>query len=269
MSHDLMFAEEIRQAVRAAYADIPTGGGEPVTRRSYTDEELAELPAGAVAWALGVGNPVRHAELQPGETVLDVGSGGGIDTILAARRVGPHGLAIGLDLLDEMCARGRAHAAEAGVTSWTEFRCGEMEAIPLADAGVDVVISNGVINLSARKSRALAEIFRVLRPGGRLCVTDLMVDEELPPKVLGSPAAWAGCISGALAERVLLRKLHNVGFEEIWIGRRTPFGIAEAALYPLFTQETIEQLRYLLPAERHSDVATTAVVKARKPRAQT
>ena len=264
-----MFAEETRHAVRTAYAEIPTGGGEPVTRRSYSDSELADVPDGAMAWALGVGNPVRYADLKAGETVLDVGSGGGIDTILAARRVGPSGLVIGLDLLDEMCARGREHAAEAGVSVWTEFRPGEMEAIPLADGGVDVVISNGVINLSARKSRALAEIFRVLRPGGRLCVTDLVVDEDLPPQVLGSPSAWAGCISGALAERVFVRKLQNVGFEEVWMGERTPFGLAEAALYPLFTPENIEQLRELLPAEQHSNVATAVLVKARKPRSRT
>lgn len=265
MTQDLMFAGDIRQAVRAAYAQIPTGGGEPVTRRSYSAAELAGMPAGAVAWALGVGNPVRHADLEPGDTVLDVGSGGGIDTILAANRVGPGGHVIGLDLLEEMCARGRMHAGEAGVASWTEFRSGQMEAIPLEDGVVDVVISNGVINLSARKSRTLAEIIRVLRPGGRLCVVDLVVDEELPPRVLGSPSAWAGCISGALSERVFLRKLGNAGFEEIWIGHREPFGLAEAALYPLFTSENIEQLRSLLPAERHDGVATAVLVKARKP----
>ncbi|MGH8833673.1 MAG: methyltransferase domain-containing protein [Actinomycetes bacterium] len=261
----MMFADDIRQAVGTAYAKMPTGGGEPITSRAYSAEELADMPPGAVAWALGVGNPVRHADLEPGATVLDVGSGGGIDTILAANRVGPGGHVIGLDLLEEMCARGRMHASEAGVASWTEFRSGQMEAIPLEEGLIDVVISNGVINLSARKSRTLAEIIRVLRPGGRLCVADLLVDEELPPRVLGSPSAWAGCISGALSERVLLRKLRNVGFDEIWIGHRVPFGLAEAALYPLFTSENIGQLRRLLPVERHDRVATAALVKARKP----
>jgi SAM-dependent methyltransferase len=265
MTQDLMFTDDIRQAVRAAYAEIPTGGGEPVTRRAYSAEELAGMPSGAVAWALGVGNPVRHAEIRPGDTVLDVGSGGGIDTILAANRVGPGGQVIGLDLLEEMCARGRMHASEAGVGSWTEFRGGQMEAIPVEDGVVDVVVSNGVINLSARKSRTLAEIIRVLRPGGRLCVADLLVDEELPPRVLGSPSAWAGCISGALSKRVLLRKLRNVGFQDIRIGDRQPFGLVEAALYPLFTSENIEQLRSLLPAERHDHIATAVLVKARKP----
>jgi arsenite methyltransferase len=154
MGDDLMYQNEIRQSVREAYSAIPIGGGEAVTRRSYSAEELGALPAGAVAWALGVGNPVPPAGLRPGETVLDIGSGAGIDTILAARRVGPTGRAIGLDMLEEMCERARRHAREAGVDGWAEFRRGEMEDIPLPGSSVDVVISNGVINLSARKSRA-------------------------------------------------------------------------------------------------------------------
>jgi SAM-dependent methyltransferase len=266
MAEDLLYQEEIRDAVRQAYTAIPVGGGEPVTRRSYSDDELAELPAGAITWALGVGNPVRHAGLRPGETVLDIGSGGGIDTILAARRVGPDGRVIGLDMLDEMCARGRRHAEEAGVDRWTEFRRGEMEAIPLPDGSIDVVVSNGVINLSARKSRTLAELLRVLRPSGRMCVADLTVDEDLPPAVLGSTAAWAGCISGALAERVFVGKMQRLGFEDIAISHRVPFGLAEAALYPLFSAELIEQMRALLPEDRHDKVATSVLARARRPR---
>ncbi|MDP8992912.1 MAG: methyltransferase domain-containing protein [Actinomycetota bacterium] len=192
MSRDLLFQDEIRTVVRDAYEAIESGGGRPVAERLYSEDELLGVPADAVSWALGVGNPVRHAGLRPGEAVLDVGCGGGIDTVLAAQRVGPQGRAIGLDLLEEMCERARAAAAAAGVEAWTEFRSGEMEAIPLADECVDVVISNGVINLSARKGRALAEIHRVLRPGGRMCVADLTVDDELPPEVLTSDAAWTG-----------------------------------------------------------------------------
>jgi arsenite methyltransferase len=192
MARDLMFQQEIKQTVQQAYAAITTGGGATVARRLYSDQELAEVPPGAVQWALGVGNPVRYARLQPGQTILDVGSGGGIDTILAARRVGPEGHAIGLDALEEMCQRGRRHAAQAGVGGWTEFRRGEMEDTPLPDESVDVVISNGVLNLSARKSRALAEIFRVLRPGGRICMADLTVEGELPPEVANDQSAWAG-----------------------------------------------------------------------------
>jgi arsenite methyltransferase len=192
MGRDLMFQQEIKDTVRQAYAAIATGAGEAVARRLYSDQELAEVPPGAVQWALGVGNPVRYARLRPGQAVLDVGSGGGIDTILAARRVGPEGRAIGLDVLEEMCERGRRHAAQAGVEDWTGFLQGEMEDIPLPDQSVDVVVSNGVLNLSARKSRALAEIFRVLRPQGRICMADLTVEGELPPEVANDQSAWAG-----------------------------------------------------------------------------
>jgi len=191
-TRDLMFQDEIKDTVRQAYGAIETGGGETVARRLYSEEELAEVPPGAIEWALGVGNPVRYAFLEPGETVLDVGSGGGIDTILAARRVGPDGAAIGLDVVEPMVERARGHAAEAGVAGWTEFLEGEMEDIPLPAGSVDVVISNGVLNLSARKSRALAEIFRVLGPGGRISLADLTVEGELPPEVANDQSAWAG-----------------------------------------------------------------------------
>jgi arsenite methyltransferase len=192
MGRDLMFQREIKDTVQQAYAAIATGAGETVARQHYSDQELAEVPPGAVQWALGVGNPVRYARLQLGQVVLDIGSGGGIDTILAARRVGSEGRAIGLDVLEEMCERGRGHAAQAGVEGWTGFLRGEMEAIPLPDESVDVAISNGVLNLSARKSRALAEIFRVLGPGGRICMADLTVEGELPPEVANDQSAWAG-----------------------------------------------------------------------------
>jgi arsenite methyltransferase len=192
VSKDLMFQAEVNDIVRDAYGAISTGAGEVVARKLYSEEELAELPPGVVDWALGVGNPVRYAFLQPGETVLDIGSGAGIDTILAARRVGPEGKAIGLDVVPEMSQRARTHASEAGVDTWTEFREGEMERIPLPDGSVDVVISNGVLNLSARKSRALAEIYRVLGPGGRISLADLTVDGELPPEIANDQSAWAG-----------------------------------------------------------------------------
>ncbi|HEX9711620.1 MAG TPA: methyltransferase domain-containing protein [Actinomycetota bacterium] len=192
MARDLMFQQEIKDNVAQSYRSIESGGGEAVARKLYSDAELAELPAHAVRWALGVANPIRYAFLQPGETVLDVGSGGGIDTILAARRVGSTGSAIGLDILEEMCERAGTHATAAGVAGWTRFVQGEMEDIPLPDASVDVVISNGVLNLSARKSRAMAEIHRVLRPGGRICLGDLTLDTELPIEVAADPSAWAG-----------------------------------------------------------------------------
>lgn len=192
MARDLMFQNEIKQSVAESYAAITRGGGEVVARKLYNDDELNELPPGAIDWALGVANPIRYAFLEPGQTVLDVGSGGGIDTILAARRVGPEGKAIGLDILEQMCERARAHAMAAGVDGWTEFVRGEMEDIPLPDQSVDVVVSNGVLNLSARKSRSMAEIFRVLKPGARICLGDLTLDEELPTEVANDPSAWAG-----------------------------------------------------------------------------
>jgi arsenite methyltransferase len=192
VSKDLMFQDAIKDAVRDAYGSISSGAGEVVAGRLYREEELAELPEGARRWALGVGNPVRYAFLRPGEVVLDIGSGGGIDTILAARRVGPTGRAIGLDILDAMLDRARANAAEAGVDGWSQFLLGEMEQIPLPEGSVDVVISNGVLNLSARKSRALAEIFRVLKPGGRISMADLTVEGDLPPEIANDQSAWAG-----------------------------------------------------------------------------
>ena len=191
-AEDLLFQNEIKDVVRFVYKEIPTGGGEDVATKLYSAEELDEVPAAAVEWALGVGNPVRHAGLSGGETVVDLGSGGGIDSILAARRVGPTGRVIGVDLLDEMVERASDNALAAGVAGWTEFVRGEMEDIPLPDASVDVVISNGVINLSPRKSRVFAEVFRVLRPAGRLCVSDLTVEDDLPPEIMTSDAAWAG-----------------------------------------------------------------------------
>lgn len=187
---DLLGQETIKELVREAYRAV-VGTTTGVAERLYDPEQLARLPRGAVEQALGVGNPVRAAGLQPGEVVLDLGCGGGIDTILAAHAVAPGGRSIGLDMLPEMLEVAARHAAEAGVAN-VEWMLGEMEAIPLPEASVDVVFSNGVINLSPRKSRAFAEIYRVLRPGGRMVVADIVVDEDLPPEILTSAAAWAG-----------------------------------------------------------------------------
>jgi len=187
---DLLGQAAIKELVREAYRAV-VGTSTGVAERLYDPEQLARLPRGAGEQALGVGNPVRAAGLQPGEVVLDVGCGGGIDTILAAHAVAPGGRSIGLDMLPEMLEVAARHAAEAGVAN-VEWMLGEMEAIPLPEASVDVVLSNGVINLSPRKSRAFAEIYRVLRPGGRMVVADIVVDEDLPPEILTSAAAWAG-----------------------------------------------------------------------------
>jgi len=265
MSRDLMYQDEILAAVRRAYHAIPAGAGRAMAARFYSDDELAAVPREAVEWSLGVHNPVRHAGLAPGYDVLDIGCGGGIDTVLAARAVGRTGRVVGLDLLPEMCQRARVAAEAAGVGGWCELKVGQMEAIPLGDSSVDVVISNGVINLSPRKSRALAEIARVLRAGGRLCVSDLTVEEDLPAEILTSDSAWAGCISGALSEEVFTTKLGNIGFVDIEMSHRVPFGIDDVALYPLFTADTLERMRELIPPARHDAVCVGVIVRAVKP----
>jgi len=183
--------DQARSIILDAYGRIRAEGGAAVASAFYAPVELEGLPRDAVEMSLGVGHPVRHAALRPGETVLDLGCGAGIDTLLAARAVGPTGRVIGLDLTPEMVARSRRNAQDAGLGT-IEVRQGVMEEIPLPDASIDVVVSNGVLNLSTRKSRALAEALRVLRPGGRISITDLVLEEALPEDVLKSPAALAG-----------------------------------------------------------------------------
>lgn len=188
MTRDLLHSNDVRELVRDAYVAV-AGGTRAVAEKLYSPEELARVPESAVDRALGVANHLRYAELGPQDVVLDLGCGAGIDTILAARRADR---VIGLDFVPAMLERTRTAAREAGLEN-VETLEGEIEAIPLGDASVDHVISNGVINLSARKSRVLAECARVLRPGGGLTVSDLTVeDEELPPEILTHPATWAG-----------------------------------------------------------------------------
>jgi SAM-dependent methyltransferase len=188
---DLLHQDEVRELVREAYAAVERPS-RAVAERLYSPEELALVPSRAVERALGVANHLRHARIRPGNTVLDLGCGSGIDTILAAHRVGAKGRVLALDFLPEMLERTAAAAEEAGLGN-VETILGEMEAIPVADSVVDCVVSNGVVNLSPRKARVLAECARVLRPDGQFCVADLTVEEEeLPPEVLTHPAAWAG-----------------------------------------------------------------------------
>ena len=260
---DLLQQDAIRAAVRSTYADVrPTGRS--VTDRFYSTEELEGLPEETVRMALGVGNPVRHAKLVAGEAIVDLGSGGGIDCLLAARAVGPTGSVVGIDFLPEMVQRAAAAAAGMGLDTVRVLQ-GEIEALPLPDASVDVVISNGVINLSPRKVRVLAEASRILRPGGRLAVVDLILEHDLPPEIVTSPAAWAGCLSGALSEIALYKGLRRAGFREVGITPLHPFGIAECALYPLFNDELLALLRDRVPAERHDRIAQSVFVTARKP----
>jgi ubiquinone/menaquinone biosynthesis C-methylase UbiE len=190
------------------------GSCDPITSNLYAEGETAGLPTEAVAASLGCGNPTALAELRPGETVLDLGSGGGIDVLLSARRVGPGGKAYGLDMTDEMLALARENQRKAGVTN-VEFLKGEIEHIPLPGDSVDVIISNCVINLSADKDAVLAEAFRVLKPGGRFAVSDVVVRGEVPSAIRRSVELWIGCVAGALEEREYRAKLAKAGFEEI------------------------------------------------------
>jgi arsenite methyltransferase len=194
-------------------ASCGAGGDDPITSNLYTEAETATLPSEAVLASLGCGNPTALAELSEGEIVLDLGSGGGIDVLLSAKRVGPGGKAYGLDMTDEMLALARENQRKAGVGN-VEFLKGEIEAIPLPAESVDVIISNCVVNLSADKRKVIAEAFRVLKPGGRFAVSDVVVRGEVPTRVRQSMELWVGCVAGALTESEFLTLLSETGFEE-------------------------------------------------------
>ena len=197
-------------------AATATASSDPITGDLYAVSETGALPPAAVLASLGCGNPTALAELAPGETVLDLGSGGGIDVLLSARRVGPTGFAYGLDMTDEMLVLAERNKAEAGATN-VAFLKGQIEAIPLPDAGVDVIISNCVINLAADKGQVLREAFRVLRPGGRFAVSDVVAQGALPPDLRQDMDAWVGCVAGALEETEYRRLLSEAGFHDIGI----------------------------------------------------
>jgi SAM-dependent methyltransferase len=210
------YGEAARTARKGKASSCGCGcsGKDPITSDLYAAQETAGLPAEAMLASLGCGNPTALAELKEGETVLDLGSGGGIDVLLSARRVGPTGKAYGLDMTDDMLALARENQRKAGVEN-VEFLHGEIEAIPLPDAAVDVILSNCVINLSADKRQVLAEAFRVLKPGGRFAVSDVVFRGEVPDAVKRSMELWIGCVAGALHETEYRGLLREVGFEEI------------------------------------------------------
>jgi arsenite methyltransferase len=265
LTRDLMNSAEVKELVRKAYRNVPATTS-AVAHKLYSAEELATVPRSAIDRALGVANHLRFADIKPGETILDLGCGAGIDTILAARRTGPSGKVIALDFLPEMLERTADAAREAGLEN-VETLEGEMEAIPRPNASVDLIISNGVINLSPRKARVMAECTRVLRPGGRLCVSDLTVEQDdLPPEILTQPAAWAGCVAGALAEPDFVCKLEKAGFAGVEVVQREPMSINDCALYPLFSDHVIKLMRELIPVERHPAVAVAVIVRADFPR---
>jgi SAM-dependent methyltransferase len=192
------------------------GCGDPITSNLYDEAQKGALPEEAVQASLGCGNPTALAELKAGETVLDLGSGGGIDVLLSARRVGPTGKAYGLDMTDEMLSLAEENKRKSGLTN-VEFLRGEIEHIPLPDNSVDVIISNCVINLSADKDRVLKEAFRVLKPGGRFAVSDVVTRGEVPSTIKKSVEMWVGCIAGALSDTEYTGKLAAAGFKEVGI----------------------------------------------------
>src|SRR5690348_12345900 len=203
------------------------GCSDPITSNLYSDAERGALPDTAVQASLGCGNPTALIDLQPGQTVLDLGSGGGIDVLLSAKRVGPAGKAYGLDMTDEMLALARENQQKAGVTN-VEFLKGTIEHVPLPDDSVDVIISNCVINLSTDKDRVIMEAFRVLKPGGRFAVSDVVVRGEVPPAIRRSMELWVGCVAGALEERSYREKLTSAGFEAVTVEPTRIYRAADA-----------------------------------------
>ena len=220
-------ARQVRESSTAACCNPAFSCCDPITTNLYNEAEKNGLPPSAVLASLGCGNPTALIELKPGETVLDLGSGGGIDVLLSAKRVGPTGNAYGLDMTEDMLALARENQRQAGVEN-VEFLKGEIERIPLPDNSVDVVISNCVINLSADKDRVLREAFRVLKPGGRFAVSDVVVRGEVPDEVRKSMLLWVGCIAGALEEKEYAAKLARAGFARISIEPTRVYSVEDA-----------------------------------------
>ena len=217
-----------------------TDSWDPITANLYDEGQAAGVPAEALLASLGCGNPTALADLKEGETVLDLGSGGGIDVLLSARRVGPTGKAYGLDMTDDMLALANENKARAGATN-VEFLRGHIEDIPLPDGSVDVVISNCVINLSGDKRKTLAEAFRVLKPGGRFAVSDVVVRGDAPPEVRRSMELWVGCVAGALEEQEFLSLLREVGFEHPSIEPTRIYKAEDAAAFLANTGLDVER----------------------------
>ena len=266
---------DIRQVVKERYGEaarkVATAGssccgakascGDPITSNLYDDAETRGLPEAAVLASLGCGNPTALAELSPGEVVLDLGSGGGIDVLLSARRVGPTGRAYGLDMTDEMLALANENKRRAGAAN-VEFLKGEIEDIPLPDASVDVIISNCVINLSADKDRVLREAFRVLRPGGRFAVSDVVTRGDIDPQVRASVLAWVGCIAGALDEQVYRGKLAAAGFVGIDVEATRVYRVEDARDFIAASGLDPDEL-----APKVDGRFISAFIRARKPTA--
>ena len=263
--------EVVKQKYGAAAKQVTSGGvascgggGElsccdPITKDLYDASQTSMLPAEAVAASLGCGNPTALAKLQPGETVLDLGSGGGIDVLLSAKRVGPTGKAYGLDMTDEMLSLARQNQKKAGIEN-VEFLKGVIENIPLPENSVDVIISNCVINLSGDKDRVLREAFRVLKPGGRLAISDVIVRGEVPADIRKSIELWVGCVAGALEEFEYRDKLFSAGFENIDIEPTRVYKIEEARDFLSAAGREVDKVAPLIDGKFMS-----AFVRATKP----
>ena len=238
------------------------GCPDPITSNLYDAGQTGQIPEEALLASLGCGNPTALAELTPGETVLDLGSGGGIDVLLSARRVGPTGKAYGLDMTDEMLALAQENQRKAGVQN-AEFLRGEIESIPLPDNSVDVIISNCVINLSGDKDRVLREAFRVLKPGGRFAVSDIVVRGEVPDAIRKSVELWVGCMAGALEESEYLSKLRQAGFETVSVEATRTYCVADARELLSSKGIDVDAIAPLVDGKFIS-----AFVRARKPAAK-
>jgi arsenite methyltransferase len=267
---------DVEAAVREKYGAIakavgkaggccgPTacGCGDPITSNLYSDAETRDLPPDTVAVSLGCGNPTALLQLEPGQTVLDLGSGGGIDVLLSAKRVGATGKVYGLDMTDEMLALARENQREAGATN-VEFLKGTIEAIPLPGDSVDVIISNCVINLSTDKDAVLREAFRVLKPGGRFAVSDVVVRGHVPPDLRRSMELWVGCIAGALEEHEYDAKLRAAGFADIEVEPWRIYDVDDARSFLTETGFDVDRL-----APEVQGRFASAFIRARKPEAK-
>jgi arsenite methyltransferase len=234
---------------------------DPITTNLYSADQTGMIPEKAVKASLGCGNPTALIDLRPGESVLDLGSGGGIDVLLSARRVGPTGKAYGLDMTDDMLALARENQRQAGVTN-VEFLKGEIENIPLPDNSVDVIISNCVINLSADKDRVLREAFRVLKPGGRFAVSDVVVRGSVPDQVRKSMLLWVGCIAGALEENEYAARLSKAGFELVSIEPTRVYNIEDARQFLTEAGVDVDSI-----APQVNDKFFSAFIRANKAKA--
>ncbi len=254
-------ARSVTETEAAACCDPAMRCCDPITKNLYGASEKGELPEKAVLASLGCGNPTALIDLKPGETVLDLGSGGGIDVLLSARRVGPTGKAFGLDMTDDMLALARENQRKAGATN-VEFLKGEIENVPLPDNSVDVVISNCVINLSADKSKVLREAFRVLRPGGRFAVSDVVVRGHVPDSIRQSMLLWVGCIAGALEESDYRAKLTDAGFADIDLEPTRTYDIEDARTFLTEAGVSVDEM-----APQVEDKFISAFIRATKPKA--